>query len=78
MTITLMQKILLEVLKFLIISFAIYFAIAAVLILVVQPTKPAPADSGPAFNELFIILTKAIAWEFYHYFVSGNYWGFNI
>jgi len=53
-----MQKILLEVLKFLIISFAIYFAIAAVLILVVQPTKPAPADSGPAFNELFIDYTN--------------------
>jgi non-heme chloroperoxidase len=53
-----MQKIPLEVLKFLIISFAIYFSIAAVLILVVKPTKPTPDESGPAFNELFIDYTN--------------------
>ncbi len=49
-----MQKILLEILKFSIISVAIYFSIVAVLILGVKPTKPTPDDGGLAFNELFI------------------------
>lgn len=49
-----MQKILLVILNFLIISVAINFGIAAVLILGVKPTKPTPDEGGLAFNELFI------------------------
>jgi len=49
-----MQKILLVILNFLIISVAINFGIAAVLILGVKPTKPTPNEGGLAFNELFI------------------------
>ena len=49
-----MQNILLKILKFLIVSVAIYFGITAVLILGVKPTKPTPDEGGLAFNELFI------------------------
>jgi len=49
-----MKKIFLVILKFLIISVVIYFGITAVLILVVQPTKPNPEECNLAFNELFI------------------------
>ena len=48
-----MQKILLEILKFSIISIAIYFGITAVLILGVKPTKPIPDECSLNFNELF-------------------------
>ena len=53
-----MKNILPVILKFLIISVAIYFAIAAVLILGVKPTKPTPDEGGPAFNKLFIDYTN--------------------
>ena len=42
----------------LIICVAIYFIIAAVLILVVQPTKPTPSEGSLVFNELFIDYTN--------------------
>ena len=53
-----MEKIFLVILKSLIISVVIYFAIATVLILGVKPTKPTPDEGGPAFNELFIDYTN--------------------
>jgi len=48
-----MEKIILKILTFLIISVVIYFGIAAVLILGGKPKKPTSYEGGPAFNELF-------------------------